>query len=155
MEQRFMKNQEKSIGKWISVLHRQGQIYLNRELKPQGLNSSEYIYLVNLTAENDGVNQRQLSDMLIIDSALTTRAMKSLENKGFIAREKNRSDRRSYSIRLTEKGAGIRPIILEILKNWTGIISKGMNKKEKDFIIQQLMAMSNNALKATKENFKR
>ena len=32
-----------SIGKWISVLHRQAQIYLNRELKPYGLNSSEYI----------------------------------------------------------------------------------------------------------------
>ncbi|MDR2393843.1 MAG: MarR family transcriptional regulator [Treponema sp.] len=143
-----MKNQEKSIGKWISILHRQSQIYLNRELKSYGLNSSEYIYLVNLAAEHDGVNQKQLSDMLIIDNALTTRAMKNLENKGYIEREKKRSDKRAYTIRLTKKGIGIQPIIL---KNWTGIISKGMNEAEKDSIIQRLIAMSNNAVKATKK----
>jgi DNA-binding MarR family transcriptional regulator len=144
-------NQEKSIGKWISVLHRQAQIYLNRELKPYGLNSSEYIYLVNLAAENDGVNQKRLSDTLIIDRAFTARAMKSLENKGYIVRKRSRNDKRSYNIRLTEKGTGIQPVILAILKRWTGIISEGMNEEEKDSTIQRLMAMSTNALKATKE----
>jgi DNA-binding MarR family transcriptional regulator len=141
----------RSIGKWISILHRQAQIYLNRELKPYGLNSSEYIYLVNLAAGNNGVNQKQLSDMIIIDDALTTRAMKSLENKGYIVREKSQSDKRSYNIRLTEKGIRIQPIILGILKKWTDIISEGMNEEEKDLIIQKLKAMSNNALKVTKE----
>ena len=146
-----MENQEwKSIGKWISILHRQSQIYLNRELKPYGLNSSEYIYLVNLAAENDGSNQKHLSDMLSIDDALTTRVMKSLEQKGYIMREKNQSDKRSYNIRLTDKGIEIQPIILKALKNWTDIISEGMTEEEKDYIIQKLTTMSDNALKVTK-----
>ena len=140
----------KSIGKWISILHRQSQIYLNRELKPYNINSSEYIYLVNLTDEHDEVNQKQLSDMIIIDDAFTTRAMKSLENKGYIVREKSRSDQRSYNIRLTEKGVGIRPIIIAILKNWTDIISEGMSEKDKNSLIERLATMSNNALKTTK-----
>jgi DNA-binding MarR family transcriptional regulator len=145
-----LESQEiKSIGKWISILHRQSQIYLNKELKPYDLNSSEYIYLVNL-AENDGVNQKYLSDMIIIDDALTTRVMKSLESKGYIIRERNLNDQRSYNIRLTEKGVRIQPIILEKLKYWTDIISKGLNEEDKDSIIEKLIAMSNNALKVTK-----
>lgn len=139
----------KSIGKWISILHRQSQVYLNRKLKPYGLNYSEYIYLVNLQ-ESDEVNQKHLSDLLIIDGAFTARALKSLENKGYIIREKSRSDKRSYKIKLTEKGIKIQPIILEALKSWTDIISEGMDEEEKDSIIQKLKAMSNNAIKVTK-----
>ncbi|MVB10506.1 Transcriptional regulator SlyA [Caprobacter fermentans] len=146
-----MERQEiMSIGKWISILYRQAQIYLNRELKPYDLNSSEYIYLVNLAAETNGSNQKHLSDMIMIDDALTTRAMKSLENKGFIIREKSQSDKRSYHISLTEKGVDIQPIILETLKKWTDIISEGMDEDEKDFMIQKLTVMSNNAIKVTK-----
>lgn len=145
-----MGNQEiKSIGKWISILHRQSQIFLNKELKPYNLNSSEYVYLINL-AENDGVNQKYLSDMIFIDDALTTRAMKSLESKGYIIREKSQKDQRSYHIRLTEKGISIQPIILEKLKSWTDIISKSMDEEEKDIIISKLKEMSDYALKITK-----
>ncbi len=146
-----MENMEmKSIGKWISILHRQSQIYLNRELKPYGLNSSEYIYLVNLATEKDGVNQKHLSNMIIIDDALTTRAMKSLENKGYVNREKSLNDKRSYNISLTEKGIAIQSIIIKTLKKWTDIISEDMTEVEKDSIIKNLKSMSNNALKITK-----
>jgi DNA-binding MarR family transcriptional regulator len=139
----------KSIGKWISILYRQSQIYLNRELKPYGLNSSEYIYLVNLAGEKNGSNQKHLSDLIIIDDAFTTRVMKNLENKGYIIREKSQIDKRSYNIRLTKKGIVIQPIILKVLKNWTDIIAEGMNEAEKDYIIQKLTVMSHNALKVT------
>lgn len=140
----------KSIGKWISILHRQAQIYLNGKLKPYGLNYSEYISLVNLSPESDGNNQKHLSDILIIDGALTTRAMKSLENKGYIIREKSKNDKRANSVRLTKKGIDIQPIILKALNDWTDSISEGMNEEEKDLIIEKLTAMSYNALKVTK-----
>ena len=139
-----------SIGKWISILHRQAQIYLNVKLKPYGLNYSEYISLVNLSPEGNGNNQKHLSDILIIDGALTTRAMKSLENKGYIIREKSKSDKRANNVRLTAKGIEMQPIILMALKDWTDIISEGMEEDEKDSIIQKLTVMTNNALAVTK-----
>ncbi len=143
-------NHIKSIGKWISIIHRQSQIYINRELKPYNLNSSEYIYLINLASENKGVNQKHLSDMLIIDDALTTRVMKSLEGKGYIVREKSQSDKRAYNIKLTEKGVRIQPVIIKTLKKWTDTISEGMDEAEKDAVIQKLTAMSQKALRATR-----
>ena len=146
-----MKNQEtESIGKWISILYRQTQIYLNGQMKPYGLNYSEYISLVNLSPESDGNNQKHLSDILIIDGALTTRAMKSLEKKGFILREKSKNDKRANSVSLTKKGIEMQPVILRVLKDWTNIISNGMNEEEKEFIIQRLKSMANNALKENK-----
>lgn len=139
-----------SIGKWISVLHRQAQAYLGRELKPYGLNASEYIYLVNIAKQKSAVNQKQLSDMIMIDGALTTRAMKSLEAKGFIRRTKNADDQRAYEISLTARGWGIQPVIMQTLGRWTEIISQGVSAQDRDLIVEKLMAMSQNALKAAR-----
>lgn len=141
-----MDNQEyKSIGKLISIIHRQFQIYINSEISQFGLNSSEYIYLVNL-GQNEGVNQKYLSDELIIDGALTTRVMKSLEKKGYIIRLRSEEDKRSYIIQLSDKGKEIQPIILEKLQNWTKILSVGMNEDEINDTIQKLKQMSENVM---------
>lgn len=140
---------EKSIGKWISILYRQFQIYINRELKKYDINSSEYIYLANI-AKSEGVCQKYFSDELSIDQALTTRVMKSLENKGYIVREKNSADKREYIIKLTSKGNKIQPVIIEKLNYWTNILSEGLETEEVDRLIAQLQLMSENVLKETK-----
>lgn len=145
-----MEGQEhRSIGKWISILYRQAQVYLNNELKPYNLNSSEYIYLINL-AGNEGASQKYLSDMLIIDDAFTTRVMKSLEQKGYIAREKSLEDKRLYNISLTEKGKKVQPVIIGALEHWTRILSKDMSEEDIDSMIEKLKLMSRNALAITK-----
>lgn len=141
-----MKNKEdRSIGKWISIIHRQSQTYLNNELRQYDINSSEYIYLVNL-ASNEGVNQKFLSDMLCVDEALTTRVIRNLEKKNYVVRERDSDDRRAYNVRLTEKGKKIQPIIVDKLKYWTAILSTGMNIEQIDYIIDNLMSMANNAI---------
>ena len=144
------KQEVKSVGKWISIIHRQTQIYLNKELKKYDLNSSEYIYLINLFGRKEGINQKQLSDMILIDDALTTRAMKSLEMKGYIKREKNTKDKRSFNITLTNKGIEKVPLIHKVLNNWTAIISENIDEKEIEYIIGKLMTISDNALQETK-----
>ena len=141
-----MKNKkDRSIGKWISIIHRQSQIYLNNELRQYDINSSEYIYLVNL-ASNEGVNQKYLSDMLCVDEALTTRVIRNLEKKKYVVREKDSNDKRAYKIKLTEKGKKIQPIIVDKLKYWTEILSTGMSKEQVDYIIDNLVSMANNAI---------
>ena len=144
------KDKGRSIGRWISIIHRQFQIYINNEIKQYDLNSSEYIYLISL-GHNEGVNQKYFSDQLCIDDALTTRVMKSLEHKGYITRSRSERDKRAYSIRLTGKGAAIQPVIIDKLNHWTEILSKGMDGDEVDYIIGKLQAMSQNAVHETKK----
>ncbi len=139
-----MKREDPSIGKWISILHRQAQIYFNREFKPLGLNGSEYIYIVNLS-EQEGVNQKSLSDSLHIDNGLTTRILKNLEQKGFIYREKDETDRRAVKVFLTAKGRETQPKIIKILNTWTEMITADMDDKDSRQFLYQLQQMSRNA----------
>lgn len=145
----MMDSSDKSIGKWISILYRQFQIYINRELKEYDINSSEYIYLANI-AQNEGENQKSLSDRLKIDKSFTTRVMRNLEQKGYLTRTQNPQDKREYIINLTDKGKEIQPIILEKLQYWTKVLSGDWEMSEVDKIINQLQTMSERATNETK-----
>ncbi|OGX68355.1 MAG: MarR family transcriptional regulator [Paenibacillus sp. RIFOXYA1_FULL_44_5] len=137
-----------SIGKWISVLHRQFQIYLNRELRNYDINSSEYIFLVNLY-ENDGVSQERLSSNLFINKAATARAIDRLEKLGYVERTRDPLDGRAYLVTLTAKGLEIRVFIKAKLAYWTRTITAGLTAEETDDMIRKIKQMSTNALMET------
>lgn len=144
-------NSKKSVGKWISLLHRQFQIYINHEMKQYDINSSEYIYLAAM--DIDGVvNQAYLSETLSIDPALTTRVMKSLEKKNYITRTKGTDDKRTIIIKLTDKGREIQPILIEKLSFWTKTLTEGFRDEEQEFVYNSLIKMSENVLNLRKEN---
>ncbi len=135
-----------SIGKWISFIHRKFQIYINHEMKPYDINSSEYIYLA-VIGKDEGVNQATFTEALSIDPALTTRVMKTLEKKGFITRKKDEVDKRAMIVGLTDKGKEIQPILIEKLDHWTKILTEGMEEEEYERIYNSLIKMSENVKK--------
>jgi DNA-binding MarR family transcriptional regulator len=137
-----------SIGKWISVLHRQFQIYLNRELKNHDINSSEYIFLVNLY-EKDSVSQEKLSSNLFINKAATARAIGRLEELGYVQRTRDPFDSRAYLVTLTAKGLEMRSFIRTKLAYWTRTITAGLTAEETDDMIRKIKQMSTNALTET------
>ncbi len=144
-----MKKENESIARWISILHRQFQIYLNRELKDCDINSSEYIFLVNLY-ERDGISQEQLSANLFINKAATTRAISRLEKLGYLHRTRDPLDSRAYLVTLTVKGLEMRDFIKTKLSYWTQIISTDLTIEEADDFKQKIKQMSMNALAETK-----
>jgi DNA-binding MarR family transcriptional regulator len=137
-----------SIGKWISVLHRQFQIYLNRELRNHDINSSEYIFLVNLY-EKDSVSQEKLSSNLFVNKAATARAIGRLEELGYVHRTRDPIDSRAYLVTLTAKGLEMRSFIRTKLAYWTRTITAGLTADETDDIIRKIKQMSTNALTET------
>jgi DNA-binding MarR family transcriptional regulator len=137
-----------SIGKWISVLHRQFQIYLNRELRNHDINSSEYIFLVNLY-EKDSVSQEKLSSNLFVNKAATARAIGRLEKLGYVHRTRDPIDSRAYLVTLTAKGLEMRSFIRTKLAYWTRTITAGLTADETDDIIRKIKQMSTNALTET------
>jgi len=140
--------ERESIGKWISVLHRQFQIYLNRELRDYDINSSEYIFLVNLY-ENDGVSQEKLSTNLFINKAATARAIARLENLGYVQRTPDPLDGRAYLVTLTAKGLEMRRFTKSKLAHWTQTITKGFTTEGADDLVQKIKLMSTHALMET------
>lgn len=140
---------KESIARWISVLHRQFQIYLNRELKDYEINSSEYIFLVNLY-EKDGISQERLSTNLFINKAATARAISRLEKLGYVERTRDPKDSRAYLVTLTAKGLEMRNFIQTKLVYWTQTISTSLTPQEASEFTQKLKQMSEYALAETK-----
>ncbi len=144
-----MPEERESIARWLSVLHRQFQIYLNRELRDYDIQSSEYIFLVNLY-EKDGVSQEQLSANLFIDKAATARAIKRLEKLGYVKRTRNPSDSRAYIVTLTARGKQMRDFIKSKLVHWNNLLTGELTDEEHSDLLNKVKRMSSHALRETK-----
>lgn len=139
-----------SIGREISILSRQFNIYIARELKELGIMTSEYIFIVNIESGSK-CSQQDLCDYFVIDKAAATRAVSSLVEKGLVMREKNSNDRREYILSLTEKGEQIKPLIQEKLSNWTKILGRDLSEEQ---IVAQCEELKKMREKAVEENGK-
>lgn len=124
-----MKNIYEEFGRWISILYRQFQVYINSELKEINITSSEYIFLIKLF-ENGELNQEELSSIYYIDKAATARSIKRLEEKGYIIRYKDKNDKREYRICLTEKAMSVKKRIYDVLNSWDKRICNDINPKK-------------------------
>lgn len=140
-----MEPNEISIGRLISLLSRCGQIYITKGLKSYNIGSGQYIF-INALCENDGVTIDKLSQILNLDKWTVTKGIKKLEQGGFVVKELDLKDKRSYKIHATKKAFAVRPYIYEVLQNWTNILSSNLDKDEKKLMLELLIKMSDNAI---------
>lgn len=133
-----------SIGRLISILHRQAQMYLNCALKSLDIGSSEYLFLITLLKEGS-MTQEELSAKIMIDKAATARAVKSLEEKGYVTRETHAEDRRAKKVTCTEKAEASRQQIQEALESWTEFLTEGMDASTQALLMTTLERMTEKA----------
>lgn len=88
----------------IGVLARRRYQAAEREFAAIGLNHTEARLLSLLQAAGGESAQEALSNQLHIDRSNAGRALKRLEQDGYITREKDAADRRAFLVRLTGKG---------------------------------------------------
>lgn len=134
----------RSIGRFLSILNRQAQMYLNAALKDLDIGSSEHIFLINLLKE-DGITQEELSARIFIDKAATARAIKSLEEKGYVRREADSHDKRVKKVFATEKAEACGSEIHQVLKDWTALITEDMDEDAVNGALDVLERMSEKA----------
>lgn len=132
-----MKN---SIGRLISILHRQSQIYINCVLKEYGITSAEYAFLLYLYRK-DGLTQDDLSTYLYIDKSATARAIKSLEEKGYIIRNKDSVDKRCNRVYLSEKAKSHEDEIKRRVLRWSEFLTEDMDEETIDMTFTILEGM--------------
>lgn len=71
---------KETLTKYINIINRYHQIIINHELKPYGLGSGQYFFLLNIY-ENQGISQKELSNLVKTDKATTAKALKRLEEE--------------------------------------------------------------------------
>lgn len=141
---------DRAIGRWVSLLYRHGQCYLDRELGPFNIGSGQFMFLAALLRE-DGIRQESLSNILDIDKGTTAKALKKLEEQGYITRLRDPCDKRANKVYVTGKALEIKPLLIQIAINWTNALTTGFSPDEKDKTFELLKRMSENSALFIKE----
>ncbi len=80
-----------------------------------GITYTQYIALLVLWEQNS-ISVKEIGNLLYLDSGTLTPVLKTLEQKGFIKRERSAEDERVVNITLTKKGENLREQALEVPK---------------------------------------
>jgi DNA-binding MarR family transcriptional regulator len=129
------------MNRYISILYRQAQRYMNNTLQAHGISQGEYPFLWCI-AQGENLNQKQISGQLCVDEALTTRMIRKLEEKGIVTRLRSSFDQRAYQIQLTEKGNALMPVVDQSLSSLGEILTNDMNAKEQAYMVDMLEKMT-------------
>lgn len=113
---------------------------INSTLKKYDLNYSQG-YFLNLFNHYNMLTLNEITFLLDIDKAYTTRIVNNLLEKGFI----NKTDGiRKYSIFLTEKGKNILELIVKDIKENKNKLLNGIDKEELNNFKNTLKKIINN-----------
>lgn len=143
----------KTIGRMITVVYRKSQSYLSLALSKYNLTMAEEPFFAALQ-ENDGVTQEEISSLLSIDKAATSRAVKSLEEKGFLKRTQAGHDRRQNRIFLTEAGRQRWSDVHSELIRYNSLLMQNIDKDIQDIIYDSLLVMEENIINMAKTKLK-
>ena len=103
-------------------------------------------------ANNEGLSQKELSEILNIGKATTAKAVKNLLASGYIKRETDDEDKRFFKLYLTEKGKEIEDTINKTFDEMIEIYSTGFSEDEYDTTLDSLSRIFDNVIQVTKAN---
>lgn len=133
------------IGKYIGELHRYSCMYFGKKFSKFRIGSGQYLFLLNLY-RNNGITQEELTEKVRLDKATTARAVKKLEDEGYIKRIKKESDRRAYKLELTEKAEQIREEVYLIMEEWEIKIKSCFTNEESQELARLLNKLSKSSI---------
>ena len=140
-----------SIGKLFSILHWQTRIYVEHQLSSVNLTWGEFHILMRLCHTRQ-MSQRDVTEQLHVSKATTSKMMQKLEMDGYINREPDENDRRTYSIHITDKARRLNATLKAISNTWNDILLDQLTRQEQDIVIDGLNTMIQQALQANEEN---
>ena len=80
--------------------------------------------------EKKQVNVKELGEKLLLDSGTLTPVLKKLEHKGYITRERSKTDERNLIVRVTDKGMALEDEALFVPKQMA--CSLALTKEESE-----------------------
>lgn len=136
----------KYFGRYISILYRQSSVFYSKEFHKFGIGAGQYMFMIHLY-KNDGISQEKLSELINIDKGTTAKAIKKLEELGYVERNKDISDKRVNKIYLTEKALEIKDEFLASLMKWEDMLTSNLSEEEILYGLKILNKLTKNVSK--------
>ncbi len=130
--------------KWITLANRHYYLYLNRALAPFGLNSSQYLFILNL-CRDPGITQDKLPERICVNKSNVARTLAQLEKKGFIRRQVNPVDKRTAAVFPTERARELYPRIMEVIATWDDAVTSALSPREKENLLELMRRVAGQA----------
>lgn len=118
-------------GEILYVLHKNNRKYLNDSLSQHDLNLLQAMCILTIDQKND-INQKELTEILYLTKSGIGKAIKKLQDDGFIVKERSEKDNRKFVLKLTQKGKDIIPTLNAINEEWEEKI--GLTDLDDEFI---------------------
>ncbi len=89
------------------------------------------VAMLAILAERGAVSQRALSDLTGVNRTIMVKVVDDLEARGWVVRERNADDRRSYALRLTAGGSAALDRLLADLDRGELLLTESLTKAER------------------------
>lgn len=136
----------KEVLREIGMIARALDSISNIEFKNYDLTRGQYLYLVRI-CENPGIIQGKLAEMIKVDRTTTARAIKKLENNGFIEKKDDPSNQKIKKLYPTEKGKNVYPLIKSENDYSNKVALSGLSEDEVVTIFNLLQRVRSNVEK--------
>lgn len=114
----------------ISITYRCAMRYREHELADTGLAGCQTPYLTALY-RHPGITQEELARELNVNKSSVTRQLCVLEEKGYVRRESDPSDKRSLLVYPTEKALELRDRLYRCYRDWNEYLTQDLSDEEK------------------------
>ncbi len=135
-------NPEISIRVWLRLVRLMArmQAAIAERLREIGISIPQCDVLTTLS-EQEGVNQQQLAERLYVTKGNISGLLDRLEEAGFVERRAAASDRRQYSIHLTELGRAMAEKAIAVQHKWIASTLGRVTKADLEALETRLVAL--------------
>lgn len=124
--------------KWISVTDRFSKIYMDKQLAPFGINSSQYMFLIKI-CDAPGILQDSLMDIFYIHPSNIVRTIAALEKQGMITRSPHEKDKRTCKLYPTERALSVIDAVRTICEKTEALLLQGVSEPDRKLLAELMM----------------
>lgn len=141
---------KKLLGKHYSLLTRYKRILFTHQFDDCGVGSGQYMFLIHIS-ENEGLSQKDLSHMIRMDKGTTTKAIKKLQEEGYVKTSCCYHDKRQHELYLTDEGKKLIPKLEAIIDNFYNTLFEGISEEDLEEYLRIGSIMENNLCRAVEK----
>ena len=131
------------VGRVLSRLARKSQLAVGSALQKYNLTAAEEPFLMAVL-NNEGFSQEERTAFVGVDKAVTARAVRSLEEKGYLIRQQDPRDKRQNRVYPTDKAREIGPLVRRELYRINLTLTEGFTQEENDQVYALLARIDEN-----------
>ena len=130
--------------KFISVIQRNTQKYFDSILEDYHIGGGQQFFLVHIY-ENDGITMYDLARLGQFDKATVTKAVRKLEELGYIQSCADADDRRIRRLYTTPAAEPVIQTLRQSKQRWDRVLTESLSPEEAAELLRLMTKMAENA----------